>query len=97
MTTETNSGSCCGTGSCGSGATVDVHGVGITTVYQVSGMTCGHCENAVSQEVSALDGVTAVTVVAKTGEVTVTSTVALDEEAVRAAVDEAGYELVGRA
>jgi copper chaperone CopZ len=97
MTTETNSGSCCGTGSCGSGATVDVHVVGITTVYQVSGMTCGHCENAVSQEISALDGVTAVTAVAKTGEVTVTSTAALDEEAVRAAVDEAGYELVGRA
>jgi copper chaperone CopZ len=97
MTTETNSGSCCGTGSCGSGATVDVHVVGITTVYQVSGMTCGHCENAVSQGISALDGVTAVTAVAKTGEVTVTSTAALDEEAVRAAVDEAGYELVGRA
>jgi len=97
MTTETNSGSCCGTGSCGAGATVDVRGVGITTVYQVSGMTCGHCENAVSQEISALDGVTAVTAVAKTGEVTVTSTAALDDEAVRAAVDEAGYELVGRA
>jgi copper chaperone CopZ len=99
MTTETNSGSCCGTGSCGAGAgaMVDVRGVGITTVYQVSGMTCGHCENAVSQEISALDGVTAVTAVAKTGEVTVTSTAALDEEALRAAVDEAGYELVGRA
>ncbi|MFD7477478.1 heavy-metal-associated domain-containing protein [Streptomyces sp. NPDC059837] len=99
MTTETNSGSCCGTGSCGTGAgaTVDVRGVGITTVYQVSGMTCGHCENAVSQEISALDGVTAVAAVAETGEVTVTSTAAIDQETVRAAVDEAGYELVGRA
>nr|WP_303715416.1 heavy-metal-associated domain-containing protein [Kutzneria buriramensis]WKX16003.1 heavy-metal-associated domain-containing protein [Kutzneria buriramensis] len=63
----------------------------------MSGMTCGHCEGAVSQEVSALDGVTAVAAVAKTGEVTVTSTAPLDEEAVRAAVDEAGYELVGTA
>ncbi|MGW3107570.1 heavy-metal-associated domain-containing protein [Streptomyces sp. NPDC001100] len=99
MTTETNSDSCCGTGSCGSGTTVDVHGVGVgvTTVYKVSGMTCGHCEGAVSREISALDGVTAVTAVAKTGEVTVTSTAQLDEEAVRAAVDEAGYELVGHA
>ncbi|MFF4505759.1 heavy-metal-associated domain-containing protein [Streptomyces sp. NPDC001401] len=97
MTTETNSGSCCGTGSCGSGATVDVQGAGVTTVYKVSGMTCGHCEGAVSQEISALDGVTAVTAVAKTGEVTVISAAPLDEEAVRAAVDEAGYELVGQA
>ncbi|WP_369033362.1 MULTISPECIES: heavy-metal-associated domain-containing protein [Streptomyces] len=97
MTTETNSGSCCGSGSCGSGATVDVQDVGVTTVYKVSGMTCGHCEGAVSQEISALDGVTAVTAVATSGEVSVTSAGPLDEEAVRAAVDEAGYELVGRA
>lgn len=99
MTTETNSTStsCCGGASCGSGDTVDVHGIGVTTVYKVSGMTCGHCEGAVSQEISALDGVSAVTAVAKTGEVTVTSASPLDEEAVRAAVDEAGYELVGQA
>ncbi|WP_326659476.1 heavy-metal-associated domain-containing protein [Streptomyces canus] len=97
MTTETNSGSCCGSGSCGSDTAVDVQGVGVTAVYKVSGMTCGHCEGAVSQEISALDGVTAVTAVAKSGEVTVTSATPLDEEAVRAAVDEAGYELVGRA
>ncbi|WP_033327495.1 heavy-metal-associated domain-containing protein [Streptomyces yerevanensis] len=98
MTTQTNSssssGSCCG--SCGSGATVDIEGAGVTTTYKVSGMTCGHCESSVSQEVSALDGVTAVKAVAKTGEVTVTSAAPLDEAAVRAAVDEAGYELVGR-
>ncbi|MEU6141122.1 heavy-metal-associated domain-containing protein [Streptomyces sp. NPDC047081] len=103
MTTETNTStsSCCGgSGSCGSGTTSDVQIVGTgatTTVYRVSGMTCGHCEGAVSKEISALDGVSAVTAVAKTGEVTVTSTAALDEEAVRAAVEEAGYELVGRA
>ncbi|MER5436118.1 heavy-metal-associated domain-containing protein [Streptomyces sp. NPDC002588] len=102
MTTETNTStsSCCGGGSCGSGTTSDVQiqGTGATTtVYKVSGMTCGHCEGSVSKEISALDGVTAVTAVAKTGEVTVTSTATLDEEAVRAAVDEAGYELIGRA
>ncbi|WNZ07676.1 heavy-metal-associated domain-containing protein [Streptomyces sp. 11x1] len=97
MTTQTNSGSCCSSdGSCGSGTGTDVQGVGVTTVYKVSGMTCGHCEGAVSQEISALEGVTAVQAIAKTGEVTVASAVPLDEEAVRAAVDEAGYELVGR-
>lgn len=96
MTEQTNSGSCCG--SCGTGAATDVqvHGSGVTTVYKVSGMTCGHCESAISKEVSALDGVTAVTAVADTGEVTVTSTAPLDQEAVRAAVDEAGYELAGQ-
>ncbi|MEU0042756.1 heavy-metal-associated domain-containing protein [Streptomyces werraensis] len=100
MTDQTNSssGSCCGSGgSCGSGTTTDVQDIGVTTVYKVSGMTCGHCEGAVSQEISALDGVTAVKAVAKTGEVTVTSASPLDEQAVRAAVDEAGYVLVGQA
>ncbi|MFC9291200.1 heavy-metal-associated domain-containing protein [Streptomyces sp. NPDC057052] len=97
MTDLKNSGSCCSTdGSCHSGA-ADTQGGGVTTVYKVSGMTCGHCEGAVSREISALDGVTAVTAVASTGEVTVTSAAPLDEEAVRAAVDEAGYELAGPA
>jgi copper chaperone CopZ len=96
MTEQTNTSSCCG-GSCGSGVATDVQGIGVTTVYKVSGMTCGHCEGAVSQEISALDGVTSVTAVAKTGEVTVISTTPLDEAAVRSAVDEAGYELVGQA
>ncbi|MFF4171067.1 heavy-metal-associated domain-containing protein [Streptomyces sp. NPDC001744] len=66
----------------------------VTTVYRVKGMTCGHCEGAVSAEISALPGVTSVTAVAATGEVTVVSGAPLDREAVGAAVDEAGYELV---
>ncbi|MEU7069509.1 cation transporter [Streptomyces narbonensis] len=66
----------------------------LTTVYQVKGMTCGHCEGAVSSEISELPGVSSVTAVARTGEVTVVSDAALDREAVAAAVDEAGYELV---
>ncbi|GAA0387084.1 heavy-metal-associated domain-containing protein [Streptomyces luteireticuli] len=68
-----------------------------TTVYRVTGMTCGHCEGAVTEEVSAITGVTSVTAVAADGTVTVVSAAPLDDEAVRAAVDEAGYELVGRA
>lgn len=67
----------------------------VTAVYKVSGMTCGHCEGAVSGEISEIAGVTSVKAVTETGEVTVVSGAPLDEEAVRAAVDEAGYELVG--
>lgn len=68
-----------------------------TVVYSVTGMTCGHCEAAVTEEVSALDGVTGVTVDLAKGLVTVDSKQPLDDDTVRAAVDEAGYELVGRA
>ncbi|MEV5436075.1 heavy-metal-associated domain-containing protein [Streptomyces sp. NPDC052682] len=69
----------------------------VTTVYKVSGMSCGHCEGAVSGEISQLPGVTSVKAVASSGEVTVVSAAPLDEEAVRAAVDEAGFELTGTA
>ncbi|KOT94370.1 MULTISPECIES: heavy-metal-associated domain-containing protein [Streptomyces] len=68
----------------------------VTTVYKVSGMSCGHCEGAVSGEISEIPGVASVQAVAATGEVTVVSGAALDDAAVRAAVDEAGFELVGR-
>ncbi|WP_327414100.1 heavy-metal-associated domain-containing protein [Streptomyces sp. NBC_01233] len=67
-----------------------------TTVYRVTGMTCGHCEGAVTNEISALAGVSTVKAVAATGEVTVVSTAPLADEDVRAAVDEAGYEFAGR-
>jgi copper ion binding protein len=66
-----------------------------TTTYTVKGMTCGHCVNAVSTEVGALPGVREVGVDLATGGVTVTSDRPLDVEAVRGAVEEAGYELVG--
>ncbi|GAB2844939.1 hypothetical protein GCM10027074_09700 [Streptomyces deserti] len=69
----------------------------VTTVYKVSGMSCGHCEGAVSGEISEIPGVSSVKAVAATGDVTVVSAAPLDEEAVRAAVDEAGFELVGKA
>jgi copper chaperone CopZ len=69
----------------------------VTTVYKVSGMSCGHCEGAVSGEISEIAGVSSVKAVASSGEVTVVSAAPLDEEAVRSAVDEAGFELVGKA
>jgi copper ion binding protein len=67
----------------------------VTTTYQVQGMTCGHCVNSVSAEVGAIQGVTDVQVDLASGRVTVTSDAPLDADTVRAAVDEAGYDLVG--
>lgn len=69
----------------------------VTTVYQVTGMSCGHCEGAVAGEISGIQGVVSVRAAADTGRVTVESEAPLDESAVRAAVDEAGYELAGQA
>ena len=69
-----------------------------TETYSVTGMTCGHCVAAVTEELTALEGVTQVDVdlvAGGTSTVTVTSVEPLDHEAVAAAVDEAGdYRLV---
>lgn len=90
-------GSCCSpNGSCHDGTAEPTTG-SVTTVYAVTGMTCGHCEGAVSGEISAIKGVTSVKAEAATGRVTVISEAPIDEGAVRAAVDEAGYELTGQA
>lgn len=64
-----------------------------TTTYRVQGMTCGHCVGAVTSALTALDGVTDVSVDLDRGEATVTSEQPLDDATVRDAVDEAGYEL----
>ncbi|MGB8021759.1 MAG: heavy-metal-associated domain-containing protein [Candidatus Nanopelagicales bacterium] len=67
-----------------------------TTTYAVIGMTCGHCVKAVTEELSALPGVSVVSVELVKGGVskaTVTSSEPLPDESVRAAIDEAGYEL----
>ena len=61
--------------------------------YVVTGMVCQHCVSAVTEEISAIEGVTGVQVDLATGRVSVTSTVALDDAAVHAAIDEAGYEI----
>lgn len=66
----------------------------VTTTYTVSGMTCGHCVSSVTEELTALDGVTKVDVDLPTGAVTITSAAPLELDAVRGAVTEAGYELV---
>ncbi|MQA98477.1 MAG: copper ion binding protein [Streptosporangiales bacterium] len=62
--------------------------------YTVSGMTCGHCVSSVSEEVGEIAGVREVDVDLASGKVTVTSEAPLSTEDVRAAVTEAGYQLV---
>ena len=59
----------------------------------VKGMTCGHCVQAVSTELKKILGVEQVDVDLATGQVNVTSSDLLDQEAIAFAIDEAGYEL----
>ena len=59
----------------------------------VTGMTCGHCVASVTEEISEIPGVESVDVVLDSGAVTVTSSQPLEQQAVRAAVEEAGYQL----
>jgi copper ion binding protein len=63
------------------------------STYTVTGMTCGHCVASVTEEITEIDGVTDVAVDLPTGAVTVTSNQPLDQAQVRAAVEEAGYQL----
>ena len=63
-----------------------------TRTYTVAGMTCGHCVASVTEEVQELPGVEDVDVVLETGVLTVTGP-GLDDDAVRRAVEEAGYQL----
>jgi copper chaperone len=62
-----------------------------TLIYTVPGMHCGHCKQAVSEEVSAVPGVESVAIDLETKRVTVVGE-ALDDAELRAAIDEAGYE-----
>ncbi|GAB3695079.1 heavy-metal-associated domain-containing protein [Nocardiopsis oceani] len=66
-----------------------------TVVYTVEGMSCGHCVNSVTEEVSEVAGVTDVKVDLEGKQVTVTGEGQVDDSAVRAAIDEAGYEVAG--
>ena len=70
-----------------------------TTVYGLTGLTCGHCVNAVTEEVSEIEGVSGVEVelvAGGTSSLTVTSEGEPSAEALAAAIDEAGdYQLTG--
>ena len=64
-----------------------------TSTFTVSGMTCGHCVASVKEEVSEIAGVSQVDVDLETGRLVVVSSDPVDPAAVRAAVDEAGYDI----
>ena len=65
-----------------------------TSIWTVQGMTCAHCVAAVTEEVSAIPGVSDVSIDLDSGRVTVTADTDPTTDAVAAAVDEAGYTLV---
>lgn len=77
------------------GADPTTEAAAVTVGYTVTGMTCGHCATSVTNELKRLAGVSTVAVDVESGTVTVGSAAALDEADVRAAVDEAGYQLTG--
>jgi len=64
-----------------------------TRTYTVTGMTCGHCVSSVTEEVQEIPGVQTVDVALETGTLTVISSMDLDDDAVKTAVEEAGYQL----
>jgi copper chaperone len=64
-----------------------------TSTWTVTGMTCGHCVKAVTEEVSAIEGVESVEVDLDSGLVTVHASATPTGEQMAAAVDEAGYAL----
>jgi copper chaperone CopZ len=66
-----------------------------TTEIKVLGMTCDHCVNSVTEELTAIASVTGVDVVLESGKVTIQSDSELSHEDVVAAIEEAGYEVVG--
>jgi copper chaperone CopZ len=66
-----------------------------TTEIKVLGMTCDHCVNSVTEELTAIANVTGVDVVLESGKVTIQSDSELSHEDVVAAIEEAGYEVVG--
>lgn len=62
---------------------------------KVTGMTCGHCSSAVHDEVAKVSGVTAVEVELDDGTVTIQTDGSVDSDAIRHAVEDAGYQLAG--
>ena len=64
-----------------------------TQNFTVVGMTCGHCVSSVTEEVTEIAGVSNVDVDLASGNVTVTSSEPISDDAIRAAVEEAGYSL----
>ena len=67
----------------------------IEYAYSVSGMSCGHCAQSVTEEIRGIPGVTDVTVDVATGRVVVQAETPLSDADIQAAVEEAGYRFEG--
>ncbi|MDO3635331.1 heavy-metal-associated domain-containing protein [Mycolicibacterium arseniciresistens] len=65
-----------------------------TSKYAVTGMTCGHCEQSVREEVGEVAGVQDVQVSAATGTLVVTASGPVDDAQILHAVEDAGYSAV---
>ena len=65
-----------------------------STTFEVTGMTCAHCQRAVTAEIAGVAGVDSVSVDLTTGTVTVTASRPVDRADIAAAVNEADYTLV---
>jgi copper chaperone CopZ len=63
-----------------------------TLIYDVPGISCGHCRTAITAEVTKVAGVSAVDVDLQDKLVTVTGD-GVEDAAVREAIDEAGYDI----
>ena len=72
---------------------IDEHSIHQTVTYSVPGVSCGHCQSAITAEVTAIDGVETIDVDLDTKLVRISGE-NLDDRALRAAIDEAGYEAV---
>ena len=108
LASSAGGGGCCGGGSCGCGhGTADdtsagakaAENAGVEASFLVSGMTCGHCVASVTEEVGALEGVVNVAVdlnAQGASRVTVQATHPIEADALRTAIADAGYEIVGR-
>ena len=68
----------------------------VTTTFQVPGMTCGHCTGAVTDELNKIMGVTKIEVDLDTKIVSIESESNVEWELIAAAIDEAGFEAIGR-
>ncbi|MGW0564502.1 heavy-metal-associated domain-containing protein [Streptomyces sp. NPDC003016] len=90
--------SCCTSdGSCSTSTAPASTADGQATVYNVSGMTCGHCRATLTKEIGAFDSVLSVEVDLEAGQVTVTTSGEPDDALLAKVIDGAGYELISRA
>ena len=67
----------------------------MTTTVKINGMMCGHCEAHVKKALEALDGVESAVTSKDENNAVLTLSTEVAEDAVKAAVEDAGYEYVG--